>query len=297
MPQPAERLSAPGLRAPHPAAGPALAAIGRAATLALHDELALHPKPGLVSYVDTGSHQDMDAGTFLRSLFALRHAYPRLASLGFEGAGWAALQACGIQAERRMLAATGGINTHRGAIFNLGLLCAAAGWRLAQGLALTPAGLRHTLQTVWGPALADRARLTPPSHGGAAVRAHGLRGANEEAAAGMPVLFDVAWPALQQALAAGWGWDAARAQCLLAVMAVLDDTNLAHRGGLIGLREAQAMSQAFLADGGMGQNDAWARLAALHSHFVARRWSPGGAADLLAAACWLQRVCAGGPPR
>src|SRR4029453_19073325 len=97
------------------APSPSPQAIGRAATLALYDELALSPKPGLVTLVDAGSHADMDAHTFMRSLLALRGYFPRIAALGAEGAPLRALQQCGIEAEARMLAATGGINTHRGA--------------------------------------------------------------------------------------------------------------------------------------------------------------------------------------
>src|SRR5437870_9238230 len=81
-------------------------AIGRAATLALYDELALSPKPGLVTLTDSGSHADMDAHTFMRSLFALRSYFVRIAALGAEGAPFEALQQCGIEAEARMLAAT-----------------------------------------------------------------------------------------------------------------------------------------------------------------------------------------------
>ncbi|HEY8905203.1 MAG TPA: triphosphoribosyl-dephospho-CoA synthase, partial [Rhodoferax sp.] len=70
--------------APHGLASTRLSpqAIGRAATLALHDELALSPKPGLVTLVDRGSHDDMDAHTFMRSLFALRGYFVRIAGLG-----------------------------------------------------------------------------------------------------------------------------------------------------------------------------------------------------------------------
>ena len=107
--------------------GLAPAAIGRAATLALYDELSLAPKPGLVTLVDSGSHDDMDAYTFMRSLFALRHYFGQIAEAGFDGADFAVLERLGIEAEARMLAATGGVNTHRGAIFMLGLLCASAG--------------------------------------------------------------------------------------------------------------------------------------------------------------------------
>ena len=114
------------------------AAIGRAATLALHDELALSPKPGLVTLVDNGSHHDMDAHTFMRSLFALRGYFVRIAEAGHAGAAFADLERCGIAAEARMLAATRGINTHRGAIFMLGLLCAAAGAGSRDGDAMAP---------------------------------------------------------------------------------------------------------------------------------------------------------------
>ena len=95
-----------------PAAAPAqVQRVGRAAVAALYDELALEPKPGLVSLHDSGSHDDMDARTFLRSLFALRHSFARLAELGACDAQFAALERAGIEAETRMLRATAGINT------------------------------------------------------------------------------------------------------------------------------------------------------------------------------------------
>jgi len=266
--------------------------LGRDAVRALFDELSLAPKPGLVSFEDSGSHADMDAQTFMRSLRALRHYFPHITALGAQQAPFTALQAAGLAAERRMLAATGGVNTHRGAVFALGLLCASGGALQARGQVLTPEALRTELQARWGQALGQRARLLPASHGVAAVQRHGLRGANEEAAAGMPVLFDAVFPALRRALAMGWGWERARLQALFAAMAVLDDTNLVHRGGLQALRKVQAQAAAFLAAGGAGRPDALAQARALHRDWVARWWSPGGSADLLAAACWLQRVCA-----
>ena len=267
--------------------------LGHAAVAALHDELALAAKPGLVSFEDSGSHHDMNACTFMRSLFALRHSYPHFALLGAQGAGFSALAQAGQAAEARMLAATGGINTHRGAIFTLGLLCASAGALAAAGTPLQPAALRRTLVARWGPALARRDSAVRLSHGARAARAHGLRGANAEAAAGLPVLFDVTWPALQQTQAAGWPLPAARLQAFFATLAVLDDTNLAHRGGLAGLRWAQAQAQAWLDAGGAQAVGGVAAARRIHHAFVQRRLSPGGAADVLAAACWLQRVCVG----
>lgn len=271
-------------------------ALGQAAVRALFDELSLAPKPGLVSFEDNGSHADMNAQTFMRSLRSLRHYFPQIAALGAQRAPFAALQAAGLAAEQRMLAATSGINTHRGAVFALGLLCAAGGALQAHGRALTPPALRAALQARWGQALSQRARLLPASHGVAAVQRHGLRGANEEAAAGMPALFEAVWPALRAALLAGWGWERARLQALFAAMATLDDTNLVHRGGLAGLRDVQAAARSFLQAGGAGRADAVAHARELHRALVARHLSPGGSADLLAAACWLQRVCVASMP-
>jgi triphosphoribosyl-dephospho-CoA synthase len=274
-------------RAPQPVDA---AALGRAAVAALHDELALAPKPGLVSFIDSGSHRDMDAHTFMRSLFALRHGFVEFAALGARGACFPALQAAGIGAEARMLQATGGINTHRGAVFTLGLLCASAGALRAAGQPLQAAALRHLLRERWSSDLLARDGVRRDSHGAQATRAHGLRSANAEAALGMPVLFETTFPSLRDSLLRGLTPQRAQLQALFATLSVLDDTNLAHRGGLAGLRWAQAAARTWLAAGGAAAPDGPAHAQRLHRDFVARRLSPGGSADLLAAACWLRRV-------
>ena len=291
-PTPAYDAVAPGSAAP-PGTFPsaALQRIGRAATVALYDELALAPKPGLVSFADSGSHADMDARTFVRSLFALRHYFVRIATLGWQRAPFAALEACGIAAEARMLAATGGANTHRGAVFTLGLLCASAGAALRDGPgAPSPAVLRHQLQRHWGAALSLRSHRPTGLPGSIAARRHGLRSASQEAAAGFPTLFGQVVPALATGLRRGLTAEQARLDALFQAMAVLDDTNLVHRGGLAGLEYARHAARSFIADGGAGRPQGLAAAWALHQAFVARHLSPGGAADTLAAACLLQRL-------
>ncbi len=282
--KPQPRLEAAAL------APPAVAFIGHAAVAALHDELALEPKPGLVSFADSGSHADMDARTFMRSLFALRHGLLRLALLGAAGADFGALRREGQAAEARMLAATGGVNTHRGALFTLGLLSAAAGALAAQGQPLQADLLRAELQRRWGRSLADHAARPAASHGAVAAQRLGLRGAAAEAALGFPVLFETTVPALRGALRGGLAPRHARLQALFETLAVLDDTTLAHRGGGEGLRWAQAAARGWLQGGGAAHADALPRARALHRAFVARRLSPGGSADLLAAACLLHRL-------
>jgi triphosphoribosyl-dephospho-CoA synthase len=277
------------------AVGASLGDIGRTAVLALYHELALPTKPGLVSFVDSGSHDDMDADTFMRSLFALRSYFASITQAGADEASFEVLERLGIEAERRMLAATGGINTHRGAIFSLGLLCAAAGRTVAQGAPLTSERLRCSVLDGWGDALRTRAAarecLPARSPGQRATRAFGLRSAGAEAALGFPLLFEITVPALRSATRRGAGAHAALTHALMRTIGELADTNLAHRGGLEGLRYAQNAATAFLARGSVfrpGWRDAVARM---HGQFVARRRSPGGSADLLACAWWVQRLC------
>ena len=274
-----------------------LRAIGRAATLALYDELALTPKPGLVTLVDRGSHTVMDARSFLRSLLALRGYFVEIARLGSVGAPFDALQRCGIAAERRMLAATGGVNTHRGAIFMLGLLCAAAGAMAARGRGPSPGALRDTVLAHWGEDLCQRAQRPSTLPGGIAARRYGLRSASAEAAAGFPVLFETAVPAWRAAHARGMAGRQVRLDTLFRILAALDDSNLAHRGGIGGLRHAQAAARAFVAAGGATQPDAIAAASRIGDDFVRRHLSPGGAADTLAATCWMQRLGMLGAPQ
>ena len=95
----------------------------------LRYEVMAWPKPGLVSPVDSGSHRDMNLGTFFSSIDALQGSFAALACAGACGLPFVALLNVGMEAERNMLKATGGSNTHRGAIFNLGLLVAAGARR------------------------------------------------------------------------------------------------------------------------------------------------------------------------
>lgn len=264
--------------------------VAMSAVAALYEEVALFPKPGLVSFVDSGSHTDMDGKTFMRSLFALRHCFQQMAVLGAQGRPFSALEACGLAAEQRMYAATQGVNTHRGAIFSMGLLCASAGVLWARGVNVSAEALRSVLQETWGDTLRERSTRRSGLPGGAAAQRHGLRSASEEAALGFPVLFERAVPTLASWLQRGASRETACLQAFMQTMSVLDDCNLAHRGGLDGLSYARQAAATFLEAGGMARSGAMEELRSLHSDFVVRRLSPGGSADMLAAACFITRL-------
>ena len=258
--------------------------IGDLATGALLAELRAWPKPGLVSFVDSGSHADMDAGTFRASANALRPFFVALAAAGAGGAEMEELRNIGKAAERAMLAATGGVNTHRGGLFGLGLLCAAAGALSHGEKPRIPAGeLGAFVRQHWkrdilcGP-------LPRQSHGTLAGRRYGVGGARAEAAGGFPHVYRVGLPAWKEGnRLAGGDENAACVQACFALMAEVEDTNLLYRSGTAGLVFAREAARGFLRQGGVSQRGWKARAAQVHRDFVSRRLSPGGSADLLAA--------------
>ncbi len=260
-------------------------ALDRLCIEALKRELDAWPKPGLVSPVDAGSHRDMNYATFVDSLGALDGYFAAVAEAGAEGAEFAALQALGLAAEQRMLAATRGINTHRGAIFNLGLLAAAAGRRQSHA-ELADWSCGRIVAHHWGPAILAGRRSAPASHGVAVSRWFAVGGAREQAAAGFPAVYQVGLPALHRLQTRGLEMETALIGTLLALMAELPDTNLLWRGGEAGLAYTRAAAQRFNRAGSVCHPDWRERLLALHGQLVQRNLSPGGSADLLAAS-WL----------
>lgn len=272
--------------------------LGEMAADALTAELETFPKPGLVSPVDAGSHDDMDAHTFRRSIAALRPYFGLLAQAGADGADMTVLRRIGIVAEDAMLVATGGVNTHRGAIFALGLLCAAGGAAIRddqhadRSLALSAARLCTIVSRRWGRAI-SRGPIPLASHGSIALRRFGAGGARAEAANGFPSALQVALPALRAGRRLAGAEEPARVHAFFALLAAMEDTNLLYRGGAAGLNAARAAARRFLASGGVGDRAWLAGAEAVHRLFVARRLSPGGSADLLAVAIFLDGIESG----
>ncbi|MGW1775574.1 triphosphoribosyl-dephospho-CoA synthase [Streptomyces sp. NPDC002104] len=298
-------------------------------------EAELTPKPGLVDGRGSGAHHDMDLGLLLKSAASLRGSFAEMACaaarLGRPTAGLRGeLARIGRLAEARMLTATGGVNTHRGAIWALGLLTGAA--------ALTPAPERAALSFADAGPFADApsvgdarpfpnapsvgdarpfpdarsytdalcatagaiaahpdpsAPVTGPSNGQLAVIRYGGGGARAEAVAGFPHV-RLALGALRHARAAGADEASARLDALLTVIGSLDDTCLLHRGGPAGLAAAQEGARAVLTAGGCASGPGRAALRRLDARMARLGLSPGGSADLLAAALYADALSATG---
>lgn len=258
-----------------------LRAIALCALKCLLLELETWPKPGLVSHIDSGSHTDMNASMFRTSALTIAPYLQAMATAGAHGGDMSWLRAIGMQAESAMLTATGGVNTHRGAIFGLGLLCAAAGAR-ASGRVDATITLGTTVATLWGNQILDGPVLLH-SHGSHARLKFGAGGARREAALGFPSVYQIGLPALRR-VARNYSKqaEAARVEACFALIAKVEDTNLLHRGGLEGLRYAQRAARQFIAQGGVSSPIWRAHAQAVHRNFIARQLSPGGSADLLA---------------
>lgn len=267
-------------------------ALASAAVTALRDELEVYPKPGLVSRVDSGAHADMDFDLMCRSADSLQRPFAHIAAAGREARSFErALAPLGRDAERQMLQATGGINTHRGAIFSVGLIVAAIARTRSAALVTDPAAVRATLAREWGEALEAHASQgdLASSHGALVRRRTGIGGARSEAALGFPGIFRTGIPVYREAAASGLDANAASVHTLFALMEAVDDTTVLFRGGPEAGLFVRRCAAGFLASGGCTRDGWFERAEQLHRTFIERNLSPGGCADLLAATLLVLR--------
>jgi triphosphoribosyl-dephospho-CoA synthase len=264
--------------------------IAQQAVRALIEEAELTPKPALVDKRGSGAHLDMSLALLHRSAQALQGMFFALACRS-SGEDLSVelredLGVLGREGEARMLDVTRGINTHRGAIWTLGLLCASAAIRGscnsgASGVCEQAGRLAK---------LPDRFMPSVVSHGRLVCDLYHTRGAREEAENGFPHIVNLALPALKASRRAGATETQARLNALLAIMSELVDTCLLYRGGFVALNVAQEGARKVLEFGGTATLKGMRTLLSLSDNLICIGASPGGSADLLAAALFLEFV-------
>jgi triphosphoribosyl-dephospho-CoA synthase len=252
-------------------------------------EAMLTPKPALVDQRGPGAHRDLELGLLLRSARALHAAFLEMATLAAgrqpDQALREQLALIGREGECDMLAASGGSNTHRGAIWVIGLLLAA---RVIRGVGATP----REIARLAGCIARHEDRFAPQlaSHGMRVCERYGVPGARGQARAGFPHVVDIGLPALWSARARGADETCAQLDALMAIMSSLDDTCLLYRGGESALHAAQCGAGAVLALGGSASAAGRSALLHLDAQLLALHASPGGSADLLAACLFLDHA-------
>jgi len=262
-----------------------LAELARQALVA---EAELTPKPGLVDRRGSGAHSDLSLDIMQRSASAIAPYFAAMAAASciapMDRSLRAEIAAIGREAEAAMLRETGGSNAHKGAIWVLGLLVAAA----AQSDDSRPQAIARGAGFL--AQLPDRAQPQLVSHGDLVRSRYGATGARGEAYTGFPHVVKVGLPALREARECGLSETNSRLSSLLAIMASLDDTCVLYRGGDTGLQTVKQGVREVLASGGPGCAAGDEALRQLDRALFARNISPGGSADLLAATLFLDAI-------
>lgn len=257
---------------------------------ALIDEANLSPKPALVDRRGNGAHSDLNLALMHASAVSLWPVFKEMAEAALEFALVGQplredIGRIGRAGEAAMLRITGGVNTHRGAIWALGLLVVA--------VALEPSQCTPVAISVRAARLAlidDRHAPVQNSHGAEVAQRYGAHGAREQAQLGFPAVLQLGLPQLQRSRAAGQGEQSARLDALLAIMTTLGDTCVLFRAGEEGLAAMQHGAQKVLDAGGSASFAGRRCLRELELQLLRLNASPGGAADLLAACLFIDRL-------
>lgn len=264
------------------------------ATRALLYEVSVTPKPGLVDRTNSGSHRDMNFFTFLDSSAVLSHWFRDMVSAGWDGASlppaklFSRLRFLGRQAERDMFSATHGINTHKGLIFSLGLLCGALG--AAHSRSTPPLNLSEVLalcRDLGQCAMKDFASCSTAeiSNGLSCFYDFSITGVRGEASAGFPGAVDIGLPSLRKWTSKGLSINNAAAITLVELLAETTDTNMIHRGGIALAQKRRDQARDILAQ--LNPENFQAFLEQLDKQYIQENLSPGGCADLLAISLML----------
>lgn len=263
-------------------------------------EVSLTPKPGLVDSVSNGAHKDMNMSTFLLSAQAIRPFISQFFNAGLAHSHLSAakllppLRKVGLQTESAMFNATNDVNTHKGMIFTLGLVCGAMGWLKGKHQPTSIDNISQTIKQMCAH-LVNNELITQNSHlpktyGESIFQQFGLTGARGEAASGLATIINYSLPEFKRCLSAGYSLQQALLQTLLVLYAHNQDTNLVSRGGMAGLEFVQHYAQKMLSDGGIMQKNAIEHLNEFDQILIDKNLSPGGSADLLAITWLLAQV-------
>lgn len=263
--------------------------LARLATDCLLDEARLTPKPGLVDRRGSGAHHDLSLALMERSAYSLASTFEAIALQSWQHSIDIVLRQrigrLGREGELQMMQATGGVNTHRGAIWALGLLISALSTLGASG------NVQKVTDTAARIALLHDSRAPKAFSNGIRVRhRYHLPGAREEAQSGFPHITNIALPNLYKSRWAGCSETEAQLNALIAIMASLSDTCVLSRAGPKGLKIMQEGAQVVLDNGGIATRAGYLAFTRLEQHMLLLNISPGGAADLLSATLFLDRV-------
>lgn len=251
-------------------------------------EVSTTPKPGLVDRQNSGSHTDMDFFTFLNSSAALSPWFREMFCIGWDYHDlptkelFLRLKYAGQQAESDMFRSTKGVNTHKGLIFSLGILCGALGAvQVEQSAPIPIEKISHRCRELGQCSFEDFSHLNCDiSNGISCFKKYKITGARGEAAEGFPIAIKIGLPSIRSWLAKGFTINDAAAITLLKLIEYVNDTNMVHRGGITRACDCKRQAHDLLAM--LDQDNFRTILSQLDQEYIHENLSPGGCADLLA---------------
>ena len=268
---------------------------GNLAYESLLEEVYTTPKAGLVDRNNNGSHTDMNVALFEKSALALKPYFCRCVEIGSQtqnlpsNKAFEHLRKEGIEAEKTMFKATNGVNTHKGAVFSMGVLCGAVGrlWtaenpdcNIDDVLAMSSSLTKEALSE-------DFVNLDTSTAGGRVYREYQLRGIRGEVASGFLSAKNIGLPVFSRALSEGFSRNDAGAVTLIHLISSMEDTTIYNRGGKEGAEFAKNAARELL---NSSEFPTIAQMEQLDAEFMARNLSAGGCADILAVTYFLSKL-------
>lgn len=273
--------------------------ISTLAKKALIYEVLLTPKPGLVDRNNSGAHGDMDIYTFMDSILSFENYFYNCIKEGYLYNGddyfeiLNSIRPIGILAEDRMFKITGGINTHKGAIFIFGILNSAIGSLIREEKELSIDSISLRSSEISDKILDDfkliHNKKTGLSYGESQFMKFGILGIRGEAKSGFPSIKS-AYKIFTEIIKLGYDEKVAMGESLIELMSILSDTNIIGRKGVEGINYLKDKAEIIKSFGGYKSETGILKLYDIDEEFIRNDISPGGCADLAAATLFLYWV-------
>ncbi len=271
--------------------------IGEAAILGMLYEVSSSPSPGLVSPYSSGVHRDMDFFTFMRSSSSIAYAMYLCAQVGMDYPIediLKTIRSIGIEAEKNMFKATGGVNTHRGFLFLGGIVSAAAGYCVQTVRDLNRENISSACSKIcYGIVERELANIKyneKLSNGEKLYIKHGITGVRGEVEKGLPTVLEVGLPMYEDGIYYNLPTGEALCHSLMGIMTRVEDTTVVNRCGLEGLAFMGKLAGIAVEIGGMKTVEGKEFIHDLDRVFNDNNISPGGAADLLAISVMIHEL-------
>ncbi|WP_242847956.1 triphosphoribosyl-dephospho-CoA synthase CitG [Inediibacterium massiliense] len=273
--------------------------ISEMALKAMLFEVSATPKPGLVDRNNSGAHKDMDFYSFMASSASLAHTFHECAYEGFTFEEddlkklLNKIRPIGIKGENKMFCATNKVNTHKGLIFSLGIICAASAYKYKEVKSLSMNVeeicriIQKMSQGISQQELGDVQKKEKLTYGENLFKKYGIKGIRGEVESGFLTVRKYSLPICKKLMRENKNMNDVLVQVLLHLMSVTEDSNILGRHDVNTLKDVQRMAKEVLNLGGISTKEGRQRIFHMDSEFISKHISPGGSADLLAVTMML----------